>query len=70
MSLWVVCLGEALESAIEAGTAANEAADKFLDEHGEGGMSKCKTICYAVMILIILGGGAYVYMNKVSVPLS
>jgi len=56
--------GEALESAIEAGTAANEAADKFLDEHGEGGMSTGKQVCYAVLILIILGGGAYVYMNK------
>jgi len=56
--------GEALETAIEAGQAANDAADKFLEEHGEDSSSKGKMICYAIMILIILGGGYYVYTNK------
>lgn len=56
--------GEALEEAIEVGQEANAAADQFLEEHGEGGCSKCKIACYATLILIILGGGYYVYSNK------
>lgn len=56
--------GQGLEEAIELGEEVNAAADEFLEEHGEGGCSKCKCICYTIMIVIILGGGYYVYSNK------